>query len=150
LNRRGRRSFETDGCKYQLPFRTQRTAVYNLTPPFLKNNVDLCLFDCKSDDLSKATYNLPGSYITLGELKGGIDPAVADEHWKTARSALSRIKTGFAKAKLTLHTFFIGAAIEKKMATEIWDMLGDGTLENAANLTNDDQVVSISRWLCVL
>lgn len=36
------------------------------------------------------------------------------------------------------------------MATEIWRMLENGTLENAANLTNDDQIASITRWLCAL
>lgn len=128
----------------------KRTAVFNLGVPFLKNNVDLCLFNCSDADLSKETYNSPSSYIALGELKGGIDPAGADEHWKTARTALTRIQTAFAKQNLKPHTFFIGAAIEKKMAREIWEMLSDGTLENAANLTNDDQVASMSRWLCWL
>jgi hypothetical protein len=46
--------------------------------------------------------------------------------------------------------FFIGAAIEKKMANEIWSQLKDGTLDNAANLTDDDQIASVSRWLCGL
>jgi len=47
-------------------------------------------------------------------------------------------------------TFFIGAAIEKKMATEIWDELKKGVLSNAANLNEDNQVASISHWLCNL
>ena len=47
-------------------------------------------------------------------------------------------------------TFFIGAAIENKMAGEIWHQLEEGTLTNAANLTNDNQLASISRWLCSL
>ena len=51
---------------------------------------------------------------------------------------------------MRLRLEIIGAAIEKKMAREIWEMLNDGTLENAANLTSDDQVASISRWLCNL
>jgi hypothetical protein len=48
------------------------------------------------------------------------------------------------------HTFFIGAAIEAKMAAEIWALLEAGTLENAANLMDETQIVSISRWLCTL
>ncbi|MGZ8842527.1 MAG: AvaI/BsoBI family type II restriction endonuclease [Pyrinomonadaceae bacterium] len=128
----------------------KRTAVFNLGVPFLKNNVDLCLFDCEDTGLSKEIYKTPKLYIALGELKGGIDPAGADEHWKTARTALLRIQSAFSKSKLTPHTFFIGAAIEKRMAREIWEMLNDRTLENAANLTNDDQVASISRWLVSL
>jgi type II restriction enzyme len=34
-------------------------------------------------------------HISCGELKGGIDPAGADEHWKTAVSAFRRITTSF-------------------------------------------------------
>src|SRR5207253_3070915 len=56
----------------------KRTVVFNLTVPFIKNNVDLCLFNCGDADLSKATYKSPDSYIALAELKGGIDPAGAD------------------------------------------------------------------------
>ena len=127
----------------------RRTVVYNLTVPFLKNNVDLCLFNCSPDEL-KDSYRAPTSYIALGELKGGIDPAGADEHWKTARTAIIRIQTVFTQSGLTPHTFFIGAAIAKKMAQEIWTQLEAGTLENAANLTVDSQVASIARWLCKL
>ncbi len=126
----------------------RRTLIYNLIVPFLKNNVDFCLLNCRADELSKDVYELPASYIALGELKGGIDPAGADEHWKTARTALGRIQKAFARYGRGPKTFFIGAAIEKKMASEIWDQLQDGTLDNAANLTDDDQIVSISRWLC--
>ncbi|MCA1593797.1 MAG: type II restriction endonuclease [Acidobacteria bacterium] len=129
--------------------RRRRTVVYNMTVPFLKNNVDLCLLNCRPEELQN-NYHIPASYIALGELKGGIDPAGADEHWKTARTALARIQTVFAQSNLTPHTFFIGAAIAKKMATEIWMQLEDGTLENAANLTSEGQVASTSRWLCNL
>jgi Restriction endonuclease BsobI len=127
----------------------RRTAVFNLGVPLVKNNVDLCLFNCGEGDLAAAC-KTPSLYLALGELKGGIDPAGASEHWKIARTALQRIQTAFSKSKLKPHIFFIGAAIEKKMAREIWEMLDDGTLENAANLTSDDQVASISRWLCGL
>jgi len=127
-----------------------RTLVYNLTVPFFRNNVDLCLFDCSAGDLDRDKYKEPGLYIALGELKGGIDPAGADEHWKTARTALDRIHKAFAKHKLKPHTFFIGAAIESKMAAEIWSLLKRGTLENAGNLTDEDQIASVTRWICSL
>jgi type II restriction enzyme len=39
-------------------------------------------------------------------LKGGIDPAGADEHWKTAGSALLRIKRAFQAEGLAPATFF--------------------------------------------
>lgn len=127
-----------------------RTLIYNLTVPFFRNNVDLCLFDRPPGALSKATYKIPSAYIALGELKGGIDPAGADEHWKTAHTALNRIQAAFKKHRHRPQTFFIGAAIEAKMASEIWMMLRKGELDNAANLTEDQQVASITRWLCSL
>jgi type II restriction enzyme len=127
-----------------------RTLIYNLTVPFFRNNVDLCLFDCPPEKLSKTIHKTACAYVALGELKGGIDPAGADEHWKTARSALNRIHTAFKKQKHSPKTFFIGAAIEKKMASEIWTMLRCGELSNAANLTDDGQIASIARWLCSL
>ena len=127
-----------------------RTLIYNLTVPLVRNNVDLSLLDCKPSGLTNEVYKNPGAYIALGELKGGIDPAGADEHWKTARTALDRIHKAFAKRKARPHTFFVGAAIESKMATEIWALLRRGVLENAANLTDQDQVASLAQWLCGL
>lgn len=52
--------------------RKHRTLIYNLTVPLVKNNVDLCLFNATADNLDETN---AGSYIALGELKGGIDPA---------------------------------------------------------------------------
>ena len=127
-----------------------RTLVYNLTVPLVRNNVDMCLFNWQHDTLSKDVHKSGPAYIALGELKGGIDPAGADEHWKTARTALGRIHSSFAKQKLKPKTFFVGAAIEAKMASEIWSMLQAAELDNAANLTEDDQIASITRWLCSL
>ena len=132
-----------------------RTLIYNLTVPFIKKNVDLCLFDCVPDEIifgnkTKSCHYSLEKYIALGELKGGIDPAGADEHWKTANSALGRIRAGFRKKKLKPMTFFIGAAIEKAMAQEIFKQLRNGVLSNAANLTNDEQLVSICKWLLQL
>lgn len=126
-----------------------RTVKYNLTIPFLKKNVDLCLFDCNCQELS-ASYTNPVIYIALGELKGGIDPAGADEHWKTARTSLSRIREAFKNYRHSPHLFFVGAAIENSMAEEIWSQMEDGTLGNAANLTDANQVASLCRWLCNL
>jgi hypothetical protein len=127
-----------------------RTLLHNVTVPLVKNNVDLSLFKCSYNEVTRKIIQTPSAYIALGELKGGIDPAGADEHWKTASTALNRIHNAFAKQKLKPHTFFIGAAIETKMAGEIWDMLKRGSLENAANLTDESQIASISSWLCKL
>ena len=129
--------------------RRRRTLLYNLTVPFLKNNVDLCLLNCEPEGL-QACVRSPASYVALGELKGGIDPAGADEHWKTAGSALTRVRTVFEREGLKPHTFFVGAAIAKRMAQEIWAELEAGALENAANFTVESQLASVSRWLCSL
>ncbi len=126
-----------------------RVLFYNMKVPLFGNNVDLCLFDCSPDHLSNARQS-PDTYLALGELKGGIDPAGADEHWKTARSALNRIQFSFKNKQLAPKTFFIGAAVESNMAAEIWTMLQNETLDNAANLTNDEQLASITQWLCSL
>jgi hypothetical protein len=133
----------------------ERSLIYNLTVPIVKKNVDLCLFSCsptelRTENLAKIVYSSAEKYIALGELKGGIDPAGADEHWKTARTALDRIRESFSKVGLKPQTFFIGAAIEKSMAEEIWMQLENNIIVNAANLTDDNQIASISRWLCAL
>ena len=130
----------------------QRTLIYNLTVPVVKKNVDLCLFKAGPEEMifgknrtsCHYNYNL---YISLGELKSGIDPAGADEHWKTANTALERIRNAFFTKQLRPKTFFVGAAIAKSMAEEIYDQLSNGVLDNAANLTDDDQLISISDWL---
>ena len=127
-----------------------RTLLFNITVPLVKNNVDLILLACAPDALDKTTFRDPAAYLALGELKGGIDPAGADEHWKTARTALVRIQTAFAKRKVEPKLFFIGAAIEAKMAKELWQMLRKGQLDNAANLTDDDQLCALTAWLCSL
>lgn len=89
-------------------------------------------------------------YVALGELKGGIDPAGADEHWKTANAHLSRIRRSFDALESTPQLFFVGNAIEASMAGEIWNQLENGGLSNAANLTVDRQAVSLVSWLCNL
>ncbi len=128
--------WETDG--------KPRTLLYNLTIPIIKKNVDLSLLGCQSKDSISAIGN-PREYLALGELKGGIDPAGADEHWKTANSALNRIRTGFQNG--LPFTFFIGAAIATDMAKEIFSQIKNQTLHMAANLNNDKQLVYLCKWL---
>lgn len=129
-----------------------RTLIYNLTVPTVKKNVDMCLFDCPPNEVifgknTNSAHHKPEKYLALGELKGGIDPAGADEHWKTAISALGRIRSSFADKNCQPYTFFVGAAIEKAMALEIYQQLQDQTLTNGANLTSEKQVVSLCAWL---
>lgn len=135
-----------------------RTIIYNLTVPFLQKgngkNVDICVFRCSYKEYidkgkkDKLTKNKPELYLALGELKGGIDPAGSDEHWKTARSALNRIRDSFQDKNLSPNVFFVGAAIEKSVSDEIWSDLENHRIQNAANLTKSDQVASLCNWLC--
>lgn len=131
------------------------TLLFNINIPIVGNNIDLSLFDQDINGFIgrksiRGILTSPERYIALGELKGGIDPAGADEHWKTAHTALYRIRESFASIGHHPLLFFIGAAIESKMATEIWQQLENGTLTNAANLTDETQLAVISRWLCSL
>lgn len=123
-----------------------RCLLNNIKVPIVGTNVDMCIFNEHPNHIDIAN---PSHYVALGELKGGIDPAGADEHWKTASSALTRIRVAFGKHKIHPSIFFIGAAIEKRMSTEIWNQLVNQSLANAANLTDDAQVISICRWLCL-
>ncbi len=128
----------------------ERLMVLNITVPMVKKNVDLSIFNGNYEELlsgNKSIIHKAKEYIALGELKGGIDPAGADEHWKTANSALNRIKKGFEKKKSNPKTFFIGAAIENSMAEEIFKQLQTQEMSNAANLTNDNQLSSICEWI---
>lgn len=131
-----------------------RVLILNINVPNVGKNVDLCLLNGTID---KVTVKGNGSkqsihrdhryYVSLGELKGGIDPAGADEHWKTANSALNRIRRGFEAHDMNPSTFFVGATIENSMADEIFRQLTNGRLTNAANLTKDDQLTSVCNWL---
>jgi len=116
----------------------------------VKKNVDLILLKVEHESVNLTKYSkhlIPINYLAFGELKGGIDTAGADEHWKTANSALNRIREAFAQKGLKPFTFFVGAAIENSMSEEICNQLNDGILTNAANLTNDDLVFSLCNWL---
>ena len=129
-----------------------RTIIFNLKVPLIQKNVDLCLFKANLVEFSnkpskESIHHSPARYLALGELKAGIDPAGADEHWKTASAALQRIADAFSRHSTSPSLFFIGAAIEKSMAEEIFAQLQTGKIANAANLTNDDQIASICRWM---
>lgn len=127
-----------------------RTLLYNLNVPIVKKNVDLCLFDNNYNMYnysSSSCQYYPKNFLALGELKGGIDPAGADEHWKTAVSALNRIRNAFTKGGFSPYIFFVGAAIELSMAEEMYQYLQSGMLDNAANLTKEEHIVSICNWL---
>ena len=127
-----------------------RVLALNLKLPIVGKNIDLCLFDSNMNEFSGSNIrNYPDKGIMFGELKGGYDPAGADEHWKTANTALSRIRDKFNE-KYSIHTSFVGAAIEKAMAEEIFMQLQAGTLSKSANLTKENQMVEYVEWLLEL
>ena len=133
------------------PKEESRILAFNLSIPIVKNNIDICLFSSDIEEYNNGKIvNVPEKIVMLGELKGGIDPAGADEHWKTGNTALNRIRESFAKHNLKIETSFIAAAIEKKMASEIFTQLQSKTLSNAANLTIDEQLISYCNWLLKL
>lgn len=129
--------------------RKSRVLGFNMTNSIVKKNIDICLYKGNINDYEegKIAKNHPEKAIMLGELKGGFDPAGADEHWKTANTALERIRTSYAAKGLKIQTSFVGAAIEKAMASEIYSQLKSGILTNAANLTNTNQLVEYCNWL---
>ena len=126
-----------------------RTLLFDVKPQIVGKNIDVIL-------INRGDVNTPeeellsdrSKYIACGELKGGIDPAGADEHWKTANSALGRIRTAFGRNAPAL--FFVGAAIEASMAKEIFKQLKVGKLTHAANLNEEGQVNDLVDWLLSL
>lgn len=129
-----------------------RLLYYDLTVPIVKKNIDIVLFS-SSDVNNKNAKEFKEfildqeNYLALGELKGGIDPAGADEHWKTANTALTRIRNAFGKLNKNVHTVFIGAAIEAAMAKEIFAQCESKELSNCANLTKPKQLSEVCSWL---
>ncbi len=128
-----------------------RFLILDHKPKLLGKNIDAILINTSGlKEATKEAFNDPTRYIAAGELKGGIDPAGADEHWKTANSALDRIRTSFNKEKNRPALFFVGAAIESAMAIEIFEQLKSGHLAHAANLTSEKQMEDLADWLTSL
>lgn len=126
-----------------------RVLMLDATPKIIGKNIDVILLNSINKYSSEQELlENPKNFIACGELKGGIDPADADEHWKTANSALERIRTALGSNCPKL--FFIGAAIEVSMAKEIFSQLSDGRLSYVANLTNEKQLDKIAEWLVSL
>lgn len=116
--------------------------------PVVNKNIDICLYKGGPAEYDAGRIvNNSKVAIMFGELKGGIDPAGADEHWKTANTALERIRVAFQN---NIKTSFVGAAIENNMATEIWKQLKTHVLNNAANLTVEEQFTDYCKWIVTL
>ncbi len=123
-----------------------RTLVFDRKPKFIGFNIDLILI--KSTHFSKDFLEVPSRILACGELKGGIDPAGADEHWKTAKSALDRIRQSYeAITAPGPALFFVGAAIEVAMAGEIYRDIANNKIAAAANLHHINQMTELTRIL---
>lgn len=123
-----------------------RTLIYDHHVEGVGHNIDLCLIGCSPENLSDRTT----ACLAAGVMNRTTASTGFDEHCETAGSALRRIKSAFAKHKAQPKIFFVGAAVATKMAAEIWTMFKKGDLDNAANLTDDNQLAAITRWLCCL
>ena len=123
-----------------------RSLLFDRKPKLIDKNIDCILLDTGSTGKTEAQLlEARQSYIACGELKGGIDPAGADEHWKTATAALNRIRASFSTRRPAL--FFLAAAIMPAMAKEIFRQLSNRDLSHAANLTDSNQLVDLADWL---
>ncbi|WP_217534940.1 AvaI/BsoBI family type II restriction endonuclease [Vibrio metschnikovii] len=125
---------------------SDRVVIFDKKPKFINKSVDIIVIRKSHTEQVSSLQDLQGllertdDYVCAGELKSGVDPAGADEHWKTAKSALDRIRTVFTNLeKPTPKLVFIGSAIENAMAIEIFELLKSGWLAGAANLNNTDQ-----------
>jgi len=145
---------EIRSIQWTLKTKEKRQLIYNLTVPIVNKNIDLVVLNCHTNSLSgeefKSLLQNASNYEIIGELKGGIDPAGADEHWKTANTALSRVRESFKKHKIDIPLVFIGAAIETSMSKEIFNQYSKGEITNCANLTVDNQFVSLCNWLVTM
>lgn len=122
-----------------------RLLLFDKKPVFLNNNIDVTMLNT---GVAESNSHMMEMYLACGEIKGGIDPAGADEHWKTAQSAFSRIRDQFTIRTLPVPAlFFVGAAIETAMAKQLFTQLEAGLLAYAANLTIPQQVSDLADWL---
>ena len=127
----------------------KRLLLSDKTATVVGKNIDIILLRrVQSKATDSELLSRKQAFIACGELKGGIDPAAADERWKTTKSALQTIRESFPQPGPKL--FFTAAAIEKSMATEIFSQLRSGELAFAANLTDSGQVSELAQWLTAL
>jgi len=119
-----------------------RQIIFDKKPKFIGKSIDIIVL--KGSSSKTGELEEPDDYVCCGELKGGIDPAGADEHWKTAKTALERISSSFTEIKKDVpKLIFLGAAIENAMSIEIFDLLQSNWLAGAANINYEDQFLEL-------
>ncbi len=127
------KSHKTVGIKWH-----NRCILFDKKPKFINKSIDIIVV--KGNSAKEGYLEEPKDYICCGELKGGIDPAGADEHWKTAKSALARIDEAFKTLNIEgPKLVFLGSAIETAMSKEIFSLLETQWLSGAANINYADQ-----------
>lgn len=125
-----------------------RVVMFDIKPRWINKNIDVILFKTTSSASLANLREDPEKFLACGEIKGGADPAGSDEHWKTAKSALERIREAFESLdKTPPPLFFAGLSIVPGVAQEIAQDLRRGKLTRAANLARDEQLNELSNWL---
>lgn len=142
------RELVTKAGKVQALQWPHRVLLFDQKPRFVGKNIDFILLDASSLKPVERLREDACHFLACGELKSGIDPAGADEHWKTANKAFERIRTACQPQSPKL--FFIGAAIQNSMSIEIFNQLLSGELNYAANLTKPEQIEDLVSWLVQL
>jgi type II restriction enzyme len=112
---------------------------FNRKPKLIGKSVDIIVLH-HPDNV--ADLEDPKQYYHAGEIKSGIDPAGADEHWKTACTAFSRIRDVFQEHDTCPALGFLGASINKNMIGEMQSQLAQGTLHSISNLNRKEQVAA--------
>jgi hypothetical protein len=144
--------FSSENIKKTLRIRKiswkNRLMVFDKNSKIVGKNIDVIVLDSSSHDDENTLLDDKSTFIACGEVKGGIDPAGADEHWKTANSALERVRYSFGMQRPAL--FFVAAAIVSSMAKEVVSQLRDNRLTFTANLTKPEQLSDLANWLVSL
>ncbi|MBL4808660.1 MAG: hypothetical protein JKY43_01205 [Phycisphaerales bacterium] len=123
-----------------------RIIYFDKKPRFVGKNIDVVLLN---SSLSDDPVHDPKCFLACGEIKAGIDPAGADEHWKTAQTALLRVQDAFDSGQVP-KVFFVGAIIVNSMADEMIKAIKEKTLNHVANLTSTKQLDALASWLVAL
>ena len=98
---------------------------------------------CNRYDYTR-TYALELALLGLGESE------VVRLRQEMVSCTVENRRAAFAESEAHPPLFFIGAAIVRNMAGELWRGLENNTFANAANLTDDGQLAAVARWLRTL
>jgi len=134
--------------------------------PDIDVNMDMVLIDASYDevdlqylnDKGVETIDMLGKNITsevskhldiknclaCGELKSGVSPNGATQLWKSAISAVRKVRR---KSTTDIKTFIIPSTVCSSIAKDIEHHLAEGDVDKVANLTKIHQLEDICEWL---